>query len=101
MQKTIPVRLFIFLFFVFAVSSNALAADAPKRLSDVKRITITELQELQADNRMVVIIDTRTPGQWQRATDKIPGAIRIDSQGALQKLKVEVQPDTEIITYCT
>ena len=101
MLKTIPLRLFMLLFFVFTFTGNAIAADPPKHLSDVKRITITELQDLQAAGVMVVIVDTRTPGQWQHATDKIPGAIRIDSQSALQKLKGTLQPDTEIATYCT
>lgn len=101
MRTIFPLRLFLLIFFTFTSLNIAIAADPPKRLSDVKRITITELQELQAGSEMVVIIDTRTPGQWQRATDKIPEAIRIDSQSALQKLKVEVPPDREIVTYCT
>ncbi|WP_321392586.1 rhodanese-like domain-containing protein [uncultured Desulfuromusa sp.] len=62
---------------------------------------MTELQDLQAESKMVVIIDTRTPGQWKNAKDKIPGAIRINSQSDLQKLKADIPPDTEIVTYCT
>lgn len=101
MQIILPLRLFLLIFFIFASLSNAIAADIPKRSSDVKRITMTELQDLQAGNQRVVIIDTRTPGQWQQAADKIPGAIRIDSQSALQKLKTDIPLDTEIVTYCT
>lgn len=101
MQKNIPLRLFMLLFFLFTFSDNAIAADPPKRPNDVKRITLTELQDLQAESKMVVIIDTRTPGQWKNAKDKIPGAIRINSQRDLQKLKADIPPDTEIVTYCT
>jgi len=101
MRTAIPLSLFLSICFFFTSLSSAIAADIPKHLSDVVRITIPELQDLQAGGEMVIIVDTRTPGQWQRATDKIPGAIRIDSQSALQKLKAEVALDTEIVTYCT
>ncbi len=101
MLTTISARLtlatVLFLTFIY----GAIAAEIPTRPADVQRITIVELQALQANHEPVIIIDTRTPGQWQHATDKIPGAIRIDSQSALQKLKAEVPPNTEIVTYCT
>lgn len=101
MRTIWPLRLFLLLFFIFATFSDTMAADTPEHPRDVKRITVTELQDLQADNGIVVVIDTRTSGQWRQAADKIPGAIRIDSQRALQKLKENIPPDTEIVTYCT
>ena len=101
MRDTTFLRLAIITLFAFTFVSSAMAADIPKRPSDVQRITIADFQTLQASGKPVVIIDTRTPGQWQRATDKIPGAIRVTSNNELQKLKSEVPPDTEIVTYCT
>ncbi|MEE4254050.1 MAG: rhodanese-like domain-containing protein [Desulfuromusa sp.] len=101
MRTIFSLRLFLLFFFIFTSLNIAIAADAPTRPDDVKRITITELQDLQAGGKRVVIIDTRTPGQWQNAKDKIPGAIRINSQGDLQKLKADIPPDAEIVTYCT
>ncbi|NOQ42062.1 MAG: hypothetical protein GQ563_06135 [Desulfuromusa sp.] len=101
MRATISLRLVMITLFTLVFVSSAMAADIPKRPSDVQRITIADFQTLQASGKRVVIIDTRTPGQWQRAADKIPGAIRVTSNNELQKLKSEVPPGTEIITYCT
>ena len=91
--------LMAFLFLIFF--STAMAANIPKRPADVQRITIAEFQELQASGKTVIVVDTRRPSQWQRAKVKIPGAIRVTSKNDLQKLKSEVPPDTEIVTYCT
>ncbi len=96
-----PARLILVTVFCLTFTCSAIAAEIPTRPADVQRITIAELQALQASHEPVIMVDTRTPGQWQRATDKIPGAIRIDSQSALKKLKAEVPPNTEIVTYCT
>jgi len=101
MLTTLSARLILVTVFCLTFTCSAIAAEIPTRPADVQRITIAELQVLQANHEPVVMIDTRTPGQWQRATDKIPGAIRVDSQNALQKLKAEVPPNTEIVPYCT
>ena len=101
MLTTISARLTLATVFCLTMICGVIAAEIPTRPSDVQRITIAELQALQANHEPVILIDTRTPGQWQRAKDKIPGAIRVDSQNALQKLKAEVPSSTEIVTYCT
>ena len=101
MRVTISLHSVIIALFTLTLVSGAMATDIPKRPSDVQRITIADFQTLQASGKPVVIIDTRTPAQWQRATDKIPGAIRVTSNNELQQLKSEVPPDTEIVTYCT
>ena len=101
MQAIFFLRSAIISLFALSFISSPMAADIPKRPNDVQRITIADFQTLQASGKPVVIIDTRTPGQWQRAADKIPGAIRVTSNSELQQLKSEVPPDTEIITYCT
>lgn len=76
------------------------ATDIPKRLSDVKRITVEELKALQ-QKEAVVIIDTRAPGQWARAQDKVPGALRLQSHSDLNQFKEQVPVDQAIVTYCT
>lgn len=101
MQATIFLRSVIITLFALTYIGSAMAADIPKRPSDIQRITIADFQALQASGKPVVIIDTRTPGQWQRSTDKIPGAIRVTSNNELQRLKDEVPADTEIVIYCT
>jgi hypothetical protein len=79
---------------------SSFAADIPKRLSDVKRITVAEVQQLQA-KESVILIDTRAPGQWVRAKDKALGAIRIITDNDLENLKNTVSPEQAIVTYCT
>lgn len=101
MLITIPARLSLMLVLCLTFISSSVAAETPKRPADVQRITITEFQALQASGVPVVIIDTRTPGQWQQASDKIPGAIRVTSRKELQQLQKDVPPGTEIVTYCT
>lgn len=76
------------------------SADIPKRLSDVERITVEKTSQLMQKEE-VVIVDTRAPGQWVRAKDKMPGAIRIQNMGDLTRLKETVPSDRAIVTYCT
>lgn len=72
----------------------------PERISDVERITVAEFVKLQKTDK-VVVIDTRAPGQWLRAKDKIPGAIRLKSFDDLDQFKKDVPRDQAIVTYCT
>jgi hypothetical protein len=88
------------IFFLLALSGFVTAQNIPTRIADVERMTIAELQRLQTQEP-VLIIDTRAPGQWVRAKDKIPGAIRLNSLDDLDKFKKEVPPDRAIVTYCT
>ncbi|MDA3903998.1 MAG: rhodanese-like domain-containing protein [Desulfuromusa sp.] len=101
MLITIPARLSLILVLCLTFISSAVATEIPKRPADVQRITMTEFQDLQTSGVPIVIIDTRTPGQWQQASDKIPGAVRVTSRKELQQLQKDVPPDTEIVTYCT
>ena len=100
MKKITYFRLSLFLLCFFSLIGNSSAAEVPKRIADVQRITVSELQQLQA-KEAVVIIDTRAPGQWVRAKDKIPGAIRVVSHDDLTQLKQQVSADQAIVTYCT
>jgi 3-mercaptopyruvate sulfurtransferase SseA len=90
--------MFVLLFFVCL--GNSFAIDIPKRISDVKRITVAEVKQLQQQEN-IVIVDTRAPGQWIRAKDKAPGAKRVQSHDDLARFKLEVPRDKAIVTYCT
>lgn len=68
MKKITYSSLALLLLCFFYLIGNSSAAEVPKRLSDVQRITVSELQQLQKQEP-VVIIDTRAPGQWIRAKD--------------------------------
>ncbi len=66
----------------------------------IPRINVVDLSALQSQ-QSVVFVDTRTAGQWQQATDKIPGALRITSQAELDEFKRRVPSDTIVVAYCT
>ena len=86
--------------FLLFIALPAAAAQLPAQPEDVPRISVADLLQLQAAEQ-VVIIDTRTEGQWQQAKDKIPGAIRLTSQSDLARLQQTLTPDAALVTYCT
>ncbi len=77
-----------------ATAANILQA------KDIPRITPADAQQLQ-NQEDITYIDTRKPDQWQTATDKIPGAIRVTTYSELYALKKVLPADRAIITYCT
>lgn len=94
-------RMLISLALVLLLSAvSVAAADLPTSPDQVPRTNVVEVQQLQAQET-VIFVDTRTPGQWQGATSKIPGAMRITTQAELDRFKQDVPPGTAIVTYCT
>lgn len=101
MPGILPRSYILIMIFLFLSTPICLAAhDAPSSADDIPRITIPELQRMQ-EAETVVMIDTRTQGQWQQASDKIPGAMRVSSREDLLQLKNTLSADTAIVTYCT
>lgn len=96
LRKTIHVIFVLGLIF----SSSAALAATPTHPDQVQRINIIDLLALQRQ-QSVIFVDTRTPGQWQQAVDKIPGALRITSQAEFDEFKRTVPGDTVVVTYCT
>lgn len=96
LRKTINVILVLGL---VCSTSTALAA-IPAHPDQVPRINVVDLRALQSQ-QSVVFVDTRTPGQWQQAVDKIPGALRITSQTEFDEFKRTVPTGTVVVTYCT
>jgi len=101
MSTFTPLRYLLIMILSLTFLGTAIAAEIPKKSSDIQRITVADFQTLQTSGKTVVVIDTRSSGQWQRAKDKIPGATRVTTLEDLQKLKNEIPLDTEIVTYCT
>lgn len=85
---------------VLPLSAQLSAAAPLLQNRDVPRITPAEAHRLQ-QNESVTFIDTRQPGQWQSAKDKIPGAIRVTTYSQLSALKGTLPADSAIVTYCT
>jgi rhodanese-related sulfurtransferase len=90
----------VFLVLGLILSSSAALASIPAHPDQVPRINVADLRALQSQ-QSVVFVDTRTPGQWQQAVDKIPGAQRITSQAEFDEFKRTVPADTAVVTYCT
>lgn len=96
LRKTIHV----FFILILILSSSTVLAGMPAHPDQVPRINVVDLRDMQGQ-QSVVFVDTRTPGQWQQAVDKIPGARRITSQAELDEFKRTVPTDTVVVTYCT
>ncbi|MFO7812247.1 MAG: hypothetical protein R6V21_04720 [Pelovirga sp.] len=90
----------VFLVLGLIFSTSAALAETPTHPDQVPRINVVDLRALQSQ-QSVVFVDTRTPGQWQQAVDKIPGARRITSQAEFDEFKRTVPSDTVVVTYCT
>lgn len=90
----------IFVFCLVLIPYIATANAKHNHPDHIPRINVVDLRALQSQ-QSVVFVDTRTPGQWQQAVDKIPGALRISSLAELDEFKRTVPTDTTVVTYCT
>lgn len=75
------------------VVSPALGAD------DVPRMDKDELKAL-LDNPDVVIIDARTPSDWNKSENKIKGAHRLD-QSNTESVETMYPKEKTIVVYCS
>lgn len=85
---------------LFLVSFSAVKSEAIDN-TQVSRITVEEVQTMLATGEEVVFIDTRNSGQWAKAKDKIPGALRLTNNRELADFSKEHPDSTAIVTYCT
>lgn len=101
-QKGTPMKklYLIPLLLILLLPTLAAAVEVKVSIDDLKRITITQLKQLQ-QSEQVVIVDARSPAQWLRATEKIPGAIRLASYDEIAKFKEEFPVEQAIVIYCT
>jgi hypothetical protein len=77
----------------FCVGSPALRAD------DVPRMDKDELKAL-LDNPDVVILDARTPSDWNKNEYKIKGAHRLD-QSNVEGVETMYPKEKTIVVYCS
>lgn len=90
----------VFILSLFVAVTATATVDKPAHPDQIPRVNVVDLRALQSQ-QSVVFVDTRTAGQWQQATDKIPGALRITSQAELDEFKRTVPLDTTVVAYCT
>ena len=78
-----------------------LADAAPLSATHPPRITVEEVKTMLDRGEQVLIIDTRSQGQWQSSGHKAEGAIRLENTTDIHNLVKNYPPDTPIVTYCT
>jgi rhodanese-related sulfurtransferase len=64
------------------------------------RITPESIERRLASGEPVLFVDTRNPTAWERASRRLPGAIRIPADQVPNHLG-ELPHDRTIVTYCT
>ncbi|MEW6731044.1 MAG: rhodanese-like domain-containing protein [Acidobacteriota bacterium] len=64
-------------------------------------ITAEELLAKMKKNEPVIILDTRTEGQYKASNLRIKGDIRINEEDELATKLKDVAPDRLIVAYCT
>jgi rhodanese-related sulfurtransferase len=64
------------------------------------RITVDEAKERIDRGEPLAFIDVRNPEAWEKASVKLPGAIRIPADEIDQHIN-EIARDRSIVTYCT
>lgn len=65
------------------------------------RIGMEQVKGMLDHGEKILFVDTRTPSEWQNASDKIPGAIRLTTTNDIVELTRNYPADTIIVTYCT
>ena len=84
----------VMVFFVMASAAFCSGVD------DVARITPVELSARIAKGEMVVVVDVRSSGSYERSAVKIRGAVRV-SLNDLGKMSSGFAPDSALVFYCT
>jgi rhodanese-related sulfurtransferase len=75
------------------------------RLSDLGKLTVTRIGAVETLSRLrsgepIVFVDARREDAWRRATEKLPGAVRLAPDRADETLPI-VPAGHTAITYCT
>ena len=77
------------------ITLNAQAFRSP---DDVPRMSIEELKQ-RMDDPSLVIIDVRTPDDWEHSTMKIKGAIR-EEPSETDSWMAKYPPNKTLLFYC-
>ena len=64
------------------------------------KLTPQEVKARMDRGEAVAFIDARNPQAWQKATTKLPGAIRVPADDVADHLG-EIPRDRPVIAYCT
>lgn len=69
------------------------------RAAEVPRISKEELKSMLNDPE-VIILDVRTPGDWNESKTKIQGAVREDPDKSAKSWAGKYSKDKTIVLYC-
>ncbi len=96
MQKSI-----IVLIVIFIAVALFLYAQQGGTSKEFKSITAEEVQKKIADKEDILILDVRTPGEFNGPLGHIEGAVLISVQTLADSIgKLEKYKDKEVIVYC-
>ena len=76
-----------------------LNAQAFLTTNDVPRMSVEELKQ-QMDTPNLIIIDVRTPLDWEASTTKIKGSVREDPTETASWI-AKYPPDKTLVFYCS
>ncbi len=101
-MRNIRIHLFLFLLVAGFLLSGANATNSYAASNEqAARISIEELQAMMSGGEEPLFIDTRNSGHWTKATNKIPGALRLTNNRELADFAGKYPTNTAIVTYCT
>lgn len=69
-------------------------------MADNLRISVDELRKRMNAGEQFVFVDSRNPRAWGEADVKLPGAIRVPTEGAEEHL-ASIPKNKPIVVYCT
>jgi NhaP-type Na+/H+ or K+/H+ antiporter len=88
-----------------ATPSNSTAPVSPKQMAlelAGERVTLAQMQDLQASNEPVLLLDVRTARTYDPSPERAQGAIRIEADGAaLQAARLGLPKEAWLLAYCT
>ena len=94
-----PGILMISLICLLTFSFNGTAADTPQTADQIPRISVEKLLQL-LEQEAVVIVDARVTRAWNRAGNKIPDAIRLDTTEKIDQFAADTDRQQAIVAYC-
>lgn len=83
----------------FVQPFRSIAADRPQTPDQILRISVEELLHMM-EQESVVIVDARVTRAWNRAGNKIPGAIRLDTTDKIDLFSDTTDQRQAIVAYC-
>lgn len=84
---------------LLSLSLPLIATETPQTTDQIPRISVEGLLKLM-EQESVVVVDARVTRAWNRAGNKIPDAIRLDTPGKIAHFADTTDYQQAILVYC-